>query len=419
MMTNAVANFAVGPFWLIEGRPRLHRPELAVIVGAGPSLDEALPRLHEIRDRIVLFSAGTALRPLLKNGLVPDFHCELENVPATVDALSEAGRYGDLSAITLFASATVDPRIPPLFRETIYFFRDSVSSTQILGVKHLPIAGATPTCVNMALSMAAFLGFTDMALVGADCGVRLGGDDHAKDTVYRDVGMFQKSGALAERFPVEVEANFGGIARTDWIYDSCRLMLAEVIRQRRLNVFNAGDGAFIPGAVPRVPEMIVPGTSALDRGALIAALKRSLETLTPAQIFTEVDLSETERLAQEMFDDLEQLIDELGAGAPDFAHAYDAVRAFLDSATTRYGQTDSIISGSLRALPRIAMFLGFRVADAALREALFALFIDEFRKTAAVMRAETTALFVDLLARVARAGGAASGEEGHDRRIGV
>ena len=219
MLTNAVTNFAAGPAWLIEGRPRLHRPELAVIVGAGPSLDEGLARLREIRDQVILFSAGTALRPLLRNGFVPDFHCELENVPATVDALKEAGKYGDLSKITLMASATVDPRIPPMFRETIYFFRDSVSSTMILGQKHLPIAGATPTCVNMALSMAAFLGFTDMALFGADCGIRPGGDDHAKDTVYQDIGVFQKAGDINERYPVEVEGNFGGIARTNWIYE--------------------------------------------------------------------------------------------------------------------------------------------------------------------------------------------------------
>ena len=109
----------------------------------------------------------------------------------------------------IWLSATVDPRIPPMFRETIYFFRDSVSSTQILGEKHSPIGGATPTCVNMALSMAAFLGFTDMALFGADCGIRPGSDDHAKDTVYRDIGTFQKNGDIDERYPVEVEGNFG------------------------------------------------------------------------------------------------------------------------------------------------------------------------------------------------------------------
>jgi len=407
MMTNAATNFAAGPFWLIEGRPRLHRPELAVVVGAGPSLDECLPRLKEIRNRVVLFSAGTALRPLLRNGIVPDFHCELENVPATVEAVNEARKYGDLSQVTLMASATVDPRIPPLFRETIYFFRDSVSSTQILGDKHLPIAGATPTCVNMALSMAAFLGFTDMALFGADCGIRPGSDDHAKDTVYRDIGMFQKSGDINQRYPVEVEGNFGGVARTNWIYDSCRLMLAEVVQLRSLKVFNASDGAFIPGAVPRVPEAIEPLGEALDHAAVIAALKRALSEIEPAMIFAETDLAETARGAECLFDELDDVLAELSRGEPDFAAVYRAVRDFVDKANDRYGRTESIISGTLTALPRIAMFFGFRVDDPALRKELFSLFINEFRATLQNMREGVAKLFERLIALAEPALGAA------------
>jgi len=397
MMTNSVTNFAAQPFWLIEGRPRLHRPELAVVVGAGPSLDECLPRLKEIRDRVMLFSAGTALRPLLRNGIVPDFHCELENVPATVAALSEASKYGDLSQITLMASTTVDPRIPPLFRETIYFFRDSVSSTQILGDKHLPIAGATPTCVNMALSMAAFLGFTDMALFGADCGIRPGSDDHAKDTVYRDIGTFQKDGDLNERYPVEVEGNFGGVARTNWIYDSCRLMLAEVVQLRSLNVFNASDGALIPGAVPRVPEAIEPTSGVLDRPAVIAALKRALNQIEPAAIFTETNLAATARSADRLFNDLDALLAKLGQGEADFAGVYQAVRKFVDKAGNRYGHTEALVSGSLVALPRIAMFFGFRVDDPVVRKELFSLFINEFRSTLEVMKERTAKLFERLV----------------------
>lgn len=397
MMTNAVTNFAAKPFWLIEGRPRLHRPELAVVVGAGPSLDECLPRLKEIRDRVVLFSAGTALRPLLRNGIVPDFHSELENVPATVDALKEASKYGDLSQITLMASATVDPRIPPMFRETIYFFRDSVSSTQILGHKHLPIAGATPTCVNMALSMAAFLGFTYMALFGADCGIRPGSDDHAKDTIYRDIGTFQKSGDVNERYPVEVEGNFGGVARTNWIYDSCRLMLAEVVQLRSLNVCNASDGAFIPGAVPRVAEAIEPTTGPIDHAAVTAALKRALDEIEPATIFTETDLVATARGAERLFADLEDMLVKLGRGEPDFAGVYRAVRAFVERAGDRYGRTEPIVSGSLVALPRIAMFFGFRVDDLAVRKELFSSFIKEFRATVQEMKEGVAKLFERLI----------------------
>jgi hypothetical protein len=397
MMANAVTNFAAKPFWLIEGRPRLHRPELAVIVGAGPSLDECLPRLKEIRDRVVLFSAGTALRPLLRNGIVPDFHSELENVPATVEALKEASKYGDLSQITLMASATVDPRIPPMFRETIYFFRDSVSSTQILAEKHMPIAGATPTCVNMALSMAAFLGFTNMALFGADCGIRPGGDDHAKDTVYRDVGTFQNNSDINRRYPVEVEGNFGGVARTNWIYDSCRLMLAEVIEMRSLNAVNASDGAFIPGAVPRVPEAIESGAERLDRVAVTAALKRALDLIEPSSIFTETDIAAVAKNAARMFDDLDVMLAESDNDKADFAGVYRAVRSFIEKAGTTYNRTESIVSGTLVALPRIAMFFGFRIDDPATRKDMFSLFIKEFRSTVQEMKEGVAALFDRLI----------------------
>jgi Glycosyltransferase Maf N-terminal domain/Protein of unknown function DUF115 len=124
MMTNAITNFATHPFWLLEGKPRRHRPEKAVLAGAGPSLDESIETIHRIRDRVVLFSCGTALRPLLRNGLVPDFHCELENGPQVYEVIEEARNFGDISSVHLIASATIDPRVAPLFGETTFFFRD-------------------------------------------------------------------------------------------------------------------------------------------------------------------------------------------------------------------------------------------------------------------------------------------------------
>jgi hypothetical protein len=63
----------------------------------------------------------------------------------------------------------------------------------------------------------------------------------------------------------------------------------------------------------------------------------------------------------------------------------------------RYGRTESIISGTLVALPRIAMFFGFRVDDPALRKELFSLFIKEFRSTVQVMRDGTAKLFERLI----------------------
>ena len=55
-----------------EWRDRL-RGLPAVVVAAGPSLDEVLPFMPEIAERSVVISSDTAARALLKTGVVPDF----------------------------------------------------------------------------------------------------------------------------------------------------------------------------------------------------------------------------------------------------------------------------------------------------------------------------------------------------------
>ena len=80
----------------------------------------------------------------------------------------------------------------------------------------------------------------------------------------------------------------------------------------------------------------------------------------------------------------------------DFAVAYDSVMAFVAEAKSRYLKTESMISGSLQALPRIAMFYGFRVAEDAGRRALFDAFIAEFRAIAEFMAKNIHALFDNL-----------------------
>jgi len=132
-------------------------------------------------------------------------------------------------------------------------------------------------------------------------------------------------------------------------------------------------------------------------------LERSLNAVTPESIFGETDLGAVARQADQMFVDLDILLDKLGRGAPDFAAVYRAMTNFMAEAGGRYSHADSIVSGALTALPRIAMFFGFRVGNVAVRAELFSLFIKEFKKTSEEMREETAKLFERLI-RVAAAG---------------
>lgn len=395
MMGNAVANFSQRQFQLLEGRPRRRRPETAVLVGAGPSLDEGLETIKRIRDRVVLFSCGTALRPLLRAGIVPDFQCELENVPEVFTAISEAGRFGDLSQIALIASATVEPRVPPLFREAIFYLRDSVSSTEIFGRRHRLIPATLPTCVNMGMAMAASMGFADFVLFGTDCGVRPGANRHAEGTVYRDLGIW-KENDQKKAYSLEIEGNFGGTVRTDWIYDACRLMLAGAIAHYRFNVINCSDGALIPGARPCVPAALAVTTPLVDRAAFAADLRQSTTSFAPGQLLEATDLSAVKQHARRLFDDLDRKLDELSRGGCDFAASYERIVPLVATFGDRYGHANSIIDGALRALPRIGMFYGFRIPDPAARDRLFRVFVAEFRAILAEMAERTDALFAEI-----------------------
>jgi Glycosyltransferase Maf N-terminal domain/6-hydroxymethylpterin diphosphokinase MptE-like len=395
MMRNAVKNFAKYDFRLLEERPHLQRAETAVIVGAGPSLDESIETLRRIRDQVVLFSAGTALRALLRNGIVPDFHCELENVPSVYDVLQETAKHGDLSKLTLIASTTVDPRVPALFGKTILYFRDSVSSTQIFSGSHREIYGTAPTCVNMAMVTTAVMGFTNYVLFGTDCGTRPGAARHAKGTIYSDVEAY----AIANRPTrdgTQVEGNFGGIIVTEIVYDFCRLMLVDTIRYYGLRVINCSDGAFIAGARPCVPEALDIGDRGVDRTSLVEAMDRGTTFYRAGEMLNEADVEAIRQGAKQLFADLDALLVELGEGDANFARAYDHVMAFVRDAKKRYLHTESIISGSLQALPRIAMFYGFRVANETGQRTLFDLFIAEFRAVGEQMAKTIDALFNDL-----------------------
>ncbi len=403
MMSNAVANFTAAPHWLIEGKPRLQRPETAVIVGAGPSLDESLETLHRIRDRVVLFSGGTSLRPLLRNGLVPDFHCELENVPIVVDVLTEAAKYGDLGRIRLIASATVDPRVPPMFREAFYFFRDSVSSTMLLAGGRSVLQGAAPTCVNTAMAAAVSLGFTEIVLLGTDCGTRDGGQDHASGTVY-GTGLAK----ARDKFPIEVEGNFGGVAKTDWVYDACRRMLGEVIRLSGVSPINGSDGALIPGARPMVPDAIEIEGPPVDRGALLGDLKRALTAFEPAEILRSRDFRAMQDDTTSLYRELREVLAKFDPADVDFAGVYSAVRDLLGKAHEKFREADSMSNGTLFALPRIGMFYGYRVKAGETRRAIYDVFMRETLAIIDRMERETLALFQRLGEQVEHA--AARGE---------
>lgn len=85
-----------------------------ILVSAGPSLSNNLPALRCYRDKVFIGAVGTALIPLVKNGIIPDL------VMITDPSLKISEQFltvdnGILSSIPLFYFGTVAPEVIDLY----------------------------------------------------------------------------------------------------------------------------------------------------------------------------------------------------------------------------------------------------------------------------------------------------------------
>lgn len=175
-----------------------------IILGGGPSLDEALPWVKENQHRIVILAVSRVCRQLLDHGITPHMVFSVDPQHESFELAREMFRFAEK---TLFvhayhaASALVSqwpgrsvylgPRLPwktPLNEET------------------LPMAG--PTVTNTALAAATGMGFARLILAGVDFCHSREGFCHAKGSAEAAVGP------RLGQFSPTVETNGGWWAET-------------------------------------------------------------------------------------------------------------------------------------------------------------------------------------------------------------
>lgn len=92
----------------------------AVIVAAGPSLDESITKLRHLADRALLIAADTALRPLLAAGIAPSLVVGMDPGAANLRhflALPECRN------TWLVSESALDPHAAALFEDRTFWFR--------------------------------------------------------------------------------------------------------------------------------------------------------------------------------------------------------------------------------------------------------------------------------------------------------
>jgi len=220
-------------------KPRKKLDYSICVVGNGGSLDESIDFLRQNQDNMIIFSAGTALRSLLKNGIKPDFQIEIERTDYLGGILQEAGA----EDIDMIAASVVNPNTLNASKaDKFLFFRDYTAVSYLDAPKFL-LENSSPFVGNAALSIALSIS-KSIFLCGLDVGYKKGKTIHSKDSIYEEEAKLPEGS-------VRVRANFeDSEVYSNHLFNLSRTVLEFAIAKNKdAKVLNLSDGAYITGAV--------------------------------------------------------------------------------------------------------------------------------------------------------------------------
>lgn len=226
------------------------------VIGSGPSLDGCLDVIRANQDRALIIACGTALPPLIKAGIRPDFFAELENSEPVFDWIARVKGTMEFDDVICVASDTVDGRIKTLFDRTVFFIRPGLASTPLYGSDEIDLTLQLmhPTVGNCGFSFALACGFREVYFFGLDLGSKHADRHHANFSPYETGTDI----AYDLKMNISRKGNFGGWAMTDNVMDWSRDMFEALLLKegRGKLVYNCSDGIYINGAMPKLPSTL-------------------------------------------------------------------------------------------------------------------------------------------------------------------
>ncbi len=253
---------------------------------AGPSLNDSIDYLKEHQDKGIIVSCGSAITPLLKAGIVPDYEVVQERV-WQFERHEEKHDLDLLKQVTLLKLNVVSTKIDKFYKDTLVFqkFRDPGSS--LLENKYPATTAVNPTVTNAGISMCADLGVKEAYLFGVDYGAPIDSDRmHAKNTIYDNE---KHDDRVASKTPYELPGNLGKIIKTtpilSWSHDTTEIKISEF---PKVKWFNVGEGALIKGAKPVAPEdMPVKFKKRINKKLLLAEIQHCFDNTYSADAILE------------------------------------------------------------------------------------------------------------------------------------
>lgn len=216
----------------------------AVIVSAGPSLNDNIHLLKRAKGKSVIICVGAALKPMLQNGIKPD-------LVLSIDGGAPNNRYfQNLTAedVPLIFDITIYPEIARNYRGPKFVgscMEDLLSWVNNLVGQEKGLYDMGPSVANVALSLAVNFGCNPVILVGQDLAYK-DGKYHAKGTAYDHITKEHFKG----KDILEIEGIDGSPVTTDRVMLTFLHWFEKKITSLngKLKVIDATEGgARIPG----------------------------------------------------------------------------------------------------------------------------------------------------------------------------
>ncbi len=237
-----------------------------IIVGSGPSLDQTMDDLKRLKTKAIIVSCGTTLFPLLKAGIKPDFHVEIENVDAAYDAIELSHAEFDLSDIVLISTMTFVPGITKFFKRVIYFMRPALCPSALFGEQNC-LSNLGPNSSNAAILFATIYNFKNIYLFGLDFGSKQQKNHHASSALYNTNPDFKATISKDHTlYPITTRANFGGQCYTNNVFQMTHAFFnIAAMHFMDGKIYNCSDGIAIKGTIPKLASKVDFTTQAIDK----------------------------------------------------------------------------------------------------------------------------------------------------------
>ena len=151
----------------------------AIIVSAGPSLNKNINELGKAKNRAFIVAVDTAVKPLVKAGIIPDLYAVVDGLkPAELFDFEEAQKIPMMTSITSAKSVLKQHK-----GKKIFYFEGVMLAYNLLAMNGIPFSnvscGGSVAC--SAFSLVYKLGFSRIILVGQDLALT-GNKTHADGT---------------------------------------------------------------------------------------------------------------------------------------------------------------------------------------------------------------------------------------------